>query len=351
MRNSPLAQTLPLSLLALAITLNCSSPIAHAQILATEDFESYPHGSQLTGQNGGSGFNDAWSVNAAREDDVTIVDASLSYSNGSVVSDGGSRALEFAFDPAEGSEVTDGIILRALETALTETVYMSLLFRDTVNADFATDFVQWGFSDGTTNPQASIIRRNGTLQARSTTAPNNSADSGIASEVGLTRMLVLKAEKTTGGNYDRISLFFDPDSELEPAAPAAVASVDSGLASFPNFLARSAFHGQGDTFQIDNIVIGSTWEDAVLSTAQAPFAITEIVYTPADEMAGPMVTLTWNSRPGQNFVLVSSVDLTNWILEIEDGVSDPGDTTTRTFDLSLLGLETAELLFFRVENQ
>ena len=183
-----------LSFAVLAIALSWAAP-GHAQVIAAEDFEGYAVDSQLAGQSGGSGFVGNWQVNVGRAEDVTVVAAAMSYANGEVIVDGGSRALQFEFDPAEGGAgITDGIMVRALETAQTGTVYMSLLFRDTVNPDFATDFIQWDFSNGTSNPQASVLRRNGSLQLSSTTVPGNSVDSGVAAEVGPTHLLVLKAD-------------------------------------------------------------------------------------------------------------------------------------------------------------
>jgi hypothetical protein len=64
-----------------------------------------------------------------------------------------------------------------------------------------------------------------------------------------------------------------------------------------------------------------------------------------------MVTLTWRSREGQNFIVRYSIDLTNWELDLDDGVeADAGETTTRTFDITDLAMEGEEL-YFRVERQ
>ena len=77
---------------------------------------------------------------------------------------------------------------------------------------------------------------------------------------------------------------------------------------------------------------------------EAPFVITEINYSPDDDM----VTLTWTSRPGATYGVFMSTDLTDWSADLDDNVSadDDGETTTRTFDV--LSDETE--LFFRVEE-
>ena len=131
-----------LSFAVLAIALSWAAP-GHAQVIAAEDFEGYAVDSQLAGQSGGSGFVGNWQVNVGRAEDVTVVAAAMSYANGEVIVDGGSRALQFEFDPAEGkTKITNEIIIKTLKTTQTNTIYINLLFRNTMNPDFTTDFIQ-----------------------------------------------------------------------------------------------------------------------------------------------------------------------------------------------------------------
>jgi hypothetical protein len=153
-----------------------------AGLIATEGFEAYSIGAGLDSQAGGGG---AWTGPWSAADNVTVVAGGLSYANGQVRIDGGSQALQVTFDAQE--DITDGLHSRGIAET-TETVYMSLLFRDTVNDDQDTatgelvegsnDFIQWGLDDGTTNPKTSVMRRNTTFQARATTTSGNSGDSG-----------------------------------------------------------------------------------------------------------------------------------------------------------------------------
>jgi hypothetical protein len=244
------------------------STTAEAGVIAGEDFEAYAIDTGLDGQSGGSG---AWTGAWSAMENVTVISGGLTYANGQVAVNGGGRALQATFDPQE--DITDGIYARGVPEN-TDTMYMSLLFRDTVNdeedpatgelIDGSNDFIQWGLDDGTANPKTSVMRRNSTFQARSTTSAGNSGDSGIKSVVGNVAMLVYKAEKTAGGNYDNVSLFVNPDSLTEPSVADAVSNVDSGIASVANFVARSAFHEPGDTFVIDQITIGTAWTDVVV---------------------------------------------------------------------------------------
>lgn len=244
------------------------SPAADAGLIATESFEGYAAGAGLDGQSGGGG---AWTGPWSSKENATVVSGGLSYANGAVIVGGSGLALQATFDPQE--DITDGLYVRGIPDSA-DTVYMSLLFSDTVNdeedaatgelVDGSDDFIQWGLDDGTANPKTSIMRRNTTFQVRSTTSAGNSGDSGIKSVVGDVFLLVYKAEKTAGGNYDNVSLYVNPDSLTEPAVADAVSSVDSGMASVANFVARSAFHEPGDTFVIDEISIGTAWSDVVV---------------------------------------------------------------------------------------
>jgi len=79
-----------------------------------------------------------------------------------------------------------------------------------------------------------------------------------------------------------------------------------------------------------------------------PFVITEIIYSPADDM----VTLTWNSSVGEEYAVKVSRDMMSWDADLDDGINaDKGESTTETFDLGLAGFGGAGRLFFRVERQ
>ena len=80
----------------------------------------------------------------------------------------------------------------------------------------------------------------------------------------------------------------------------------------------------------------------------SPLKITDIKFSPDDNM----LTLTWNSKPGETYAVTSSIDLNGWNLEIDDNVpaAEDGETTTVTFDLLEAGLDGEPRLFFRVEE-
>ena len=80
-----------------------------------------------------------------------------------------------------------------------------------------------------------------------------------------------------------------------------------------------------------------------------PFAIIDIDYASAENT----LALSWNSREGETYTVRYSRDMTSWESDLDDGVeADPGDTTTRTFDLTTAGLSGGDgPIFFRVEKQ
>lgn len=297
----------------LAVTLGAAP-------LADDDFESYANG-PLAGQNGGSGWGAAWSAGVATFS-VNIVSASLTYSSGAVGPIGGGKALELQWNGAAKEGITAPLLRRALALPQTGTVYMSLLFRDIVDDLSAgnDNFVQFGFdpaSETNGNPNASILRENGSFRARF--AIGTSVASTVASGVGVTRLLVFKAERS-GGNYNIVSLFVDPDSLIEPAVASARAAGDSGIASLDTFLSRSARQNPGDTFQIDNLLIGTAWEDVVRTADRAPFRIIGVIQAPGGE-----IDLTWNAVPGRGYAVWRSDNLVDWV-EIVDSLVATGMT-------------------------
>ena len=110
-----------------ALIIGCVlSGHAIAETISSEDFESYALGA-LSGGLGGSGWSNPWSANS----NVNVISGGLSYSNGPVTVNGGTQAVEIAFNPAEGNGITNGILARSLASAPSDTIYMSMLFRDT----------------------------------------------------------------------------------------------------------------------------------------------------------------------------------------------------------------------------
>lgn len=247
---------------AVVVTLIPLGSELSAAPIASSDFEDNATGS-ISGQGGGMGWTNTWNVNA----DITaaqVVNANLTYANGEVASDGGSHALEVI----PGTDLTPAF--KRLFTTQTGNVYMSFLWRDSVNNDSptASDFTQVGFDPATDdgNPNLSFLRNNGNLLIRSGSSTGGS-DSGVDGNIGTTYMIVIQATRVGGENYTA-KLWVNPSSLTEGAPDAT--SGDTGIGNIGTFLVRTAFHEAGDAFQIDNILIGTNWSDVVTSTAKVP---------------------------------------------------------------------------------
>jgi len=80
----------------------------------------------------------------------------------------------------------------------------------------------------------------------------------------------------------------------------------------------------------------------------APLAVTSIVY----EDDPTSVTLTWNSKPGQDYLVAYSTDMLDWTSKLTPVVPGSSDeSTTQAFDLSsVTELDNETKVFFRVEE-
>lgn len=85
------------------------------------------------------------------------------------------------------------------------------------------------------------------------------------------------------------------------------------------------FDGVLGTEQIAAVMSGDFSEFGIGGGGGIGLQIDEITYNPSDKSA----TLSWNSRPGKNYLLEASSRLTdrNWV-ELSDGIESGGDTTS-----------------------
>jgi hypothetical protein len=158
-----------------------------------------------------------------------------------------------------------------------------------------------------------------------------------------TSLIVGKINWKADGTEDELFLFnMVSATDPEPAEVDAIASLSADFDQ-SNFSLISL----QDTGSViyDEIRFGTSFSDVTAGASAAPFAISQIDYSEADNM----VELTWDSREGESYAVKYSTDLVNWDGDLDDGVdADLGETTTRDFDLS--GIEAEGELFFRVER-
>ena len=244
---------------------------AGAAGVAQDTFESYTPGSQLNGQNGGTGFTGPYVVDPNLLANVTVTTRALNYANGSVASNGGSNAVSIA-DAAN----SNNLISRPF-TAQTGTVYYSFLLTSN-SAGTEDDFFQVGLS-GTatgeppvsvgasfqTSPGAGPMQYYARVPAGAANASFGTTPVNYNGTA--TNFLVAKVSKVNGSStYNQVDLFVNPSSGTEPTATitrTAAADAAGEPASLSNFIFRTARLDAGDLYTFDNLTIGTTYADVV----------------------------------------------------------------------------------------
>lgn len=153
-------------------------------------------------------------------------------------------------------------------TPQTGTVYFSVTYRAAAGLE-GSDFLHFylgnntvantnsgGFGDIDTT-LTNFGARIGTGNGGDTT---NSLIPSIAAQ---TYLLVGKLSKTSGGNYDRVDLYVNPVSTIEPVAADATDFADAGISTVSHFSVRSFNLDDGDIYQFDDVRIGTSFADVV----------------------------------------------------------------------------------------
>lgn len=79
-------------------------------------------------------------------------------------------------------------------------------------------------------------------------------------------------------------------------------------------------------------------------------AVPQMLEITGIEKNGENLTLTWNSKGSERYSIFVSGDMLNWEAELDDNIlPDPGNTTSRIFNLSDFGLANEPKIFFRVQ--
>lgn len=259
------------------IALEIGTGEIRAATVAYDGFDSYAPGAQLesgmdgspgTGLNGGTGFTSPWNIDDPFKTRVTVSTQPLNYSNGQISIQGGTSAVLFG-DAADSNQ----LLSRAFAPQ-TGMLFFSFLYRTQNPPATSEDFVQVGFSDVTTGePKASIgsantAQGNGAPPQFFARVPNagTSVLSGIVFQKDTNYFLVGKASKTAGSaTFNRIDLFVNPTTLLEPAATSATstAAAGSGVGTFANLIVRTARQDAGDAYFVDELRIGTTYLDVI----------------------------------------------------------------------------------------
>jgi hypothetical protein len=247
-------------------------PPALAQLVAIDNFETYPANGPLGGQNGGTGWTAPWATNTGADTTATVVSQALRYVTGNLELIGGGQALRVdAINTFTGT--VDAFASRTFADQ-TGAVYFSYLFQpgpSIVSAD-RNAFFQTGLDIAPQNPRASVGLAAPTgatagpqqFYARASTA-SGTAPAGPTVFTGttvtepVTFLVVGKISMTVGGNYDRVDLYVNPTSTTEPGIPSATSTADSTLANLSLFDIRLARLQAGDFYLFDDLRVGTTF--------------------------------------------------------------------------------------------
>ena len=327
---------------------------AKGTLLFYEGFsdENYTEGAVLGQPLIGSGYLDggSWNTNSTFENEsleypglATTPGFLLTRSNGEVIANLDTSA-ESPFGSA-GFVGTDNIIGGA---GITGSLYFSILARrdDTTEASFAGFQVYEGASEGfgpgevgnPTNHTWFRAGANGVIGSGTPLLP-----------AGNTNLYVFRLDFDEVATTDA-QIWINPDITLTEDAQSVESStiVTNAVTTPSGGFDNLRFRGTR-VYSFDEIRIGTTWESVTPLENMTALAITSFEYSSADTS----VTVTWNSRESETYIIRVSEDLESWDTDLEDGVTpDAGTSTTKTYNLTdSLGadLASAKTLFFRVE--
>ena len=159
--------------------------------------------------------------------------------------------------------------------------------------------------------------------------------------------LALKVNWNEAGTPDEIFAFIIDDLSVEPDEADAVISDSFDFDLETQQSLKYLNFSDTQVGYVDEIRVGTTFQDVTSGTlvSAKELEITEMHYEPTSSE----LSLTWNSIEGRNYRVAYSTDGQSWKSDLDDFVlGDPGDSTTRVYDLS--GVANRERLLFRVEQ-
>lgn len=258
-----------MSTLATLAVLSWTAP-ANAVLLAWDNFETANPGELLNGQATGSGWTTSWTALSF----FTIVETNnggstptLGYARGPAQVGTGNRAVMIGDG---GTGALDNVFSR--EFAATNTsIYFSVVVKQVAGQDASSDFVQFNLTEDNDYHNSGSIGfghtvDTSTIFARMRDGSNDAAATSGTLTQGETYLLVGKLWKsagTTASNFDRMSLYVNPNSLVEASNPFVTASRSSGINTMDMLLGRIARLDPGDQILFDELRIGTTFGDVV----------------------------------------------------------------------------------------
>ncbi|MEX2607661.1 MAG: PEP-CTERM sorting domain-containing protein [Kiritimatiellia bacterium] len=247
---------------------------ASAALLAYDGFDEYADGT-LASNNGGSGWTSSWDSNTVTAD---VQSGGLSYSNGSISINGGSKAIT-VFGSNTNNE--QAILRSFTPTTSNGNLYFSYLVQS--NTSDVDDFYRMLLTATESRNEAGggigdVQTGAAEFGARvGKTGPD--ASTGDTYATGTTYFLVGKLSSQGGTAYDQLEMWINPSSSTEGAADLSVSS-NTGETDMVNWGMRSVNVNNSGDKVFDEFRVGTTY-NAVTIPEPGTFAL----------MAGALVVL------------------------------------------------------------
>ncbi len=244
-----------------------------APLLVNENFENYTAGSTLIGATtaAGNGLTGAWSrtgTGAALSADADWMaknNTAMSYSNGNISIDGGTT-----YGSGSYVGVTAGTANLQLSSSMAVgTYYVSFLMRYNGTLDLSDALVlHFASSDSATSVVRAGVRDNtGDFAFIGSQSSSGYSAGNLAS--GNTYLAVMKLVNS-GASWGTATLWINPnDSGTEGAGALTSASQSIGGSGALGFLGfKLANADAGDSFELDEIRVGTTYADVVTAVPE-----------------------------------------------------------------------------------
>lgn len=238
-------------LLTAALGVVVGGQAARADVTASDSF-NYTPGQALSGQAGGTGFAGGWTPGALSPDGSNSYYTQATSLGGSTSA--GGRVASLA-NYSLGNQLS-----RTLSQSLggaDQTVYISVLLRPdgTLNEGSSGGFFGLNLNSSTPSNDVFIGKTSGPNYGIEDRGGNNSHLSTANAAIGVTDLLVVRADFAANGGPDKFTLYVNPTAT---SMGPAVVKQDSDVGTVGSI----SIYGTG-AFSLDELRIGTTLADVV----------------------------------------------------------------------------------------